>query len=236
MNTQDLFDHEQLRFKTYRLLANAYYLPDQNLLDGFTKLGKYMEQICREAGKYVKKIQADIGKKDGARYLNVDYAKLFVGPFNLLAPPYGSVYLEGQRMVMGNSTVDVQNRYQKAGLDVDTKFKDAPDHIAAELEFMHFLVFKEMEATNEGDASDFINCVLMHRSFLEDHLGAWISDFAGNIVNNAQTSFYQNLALATETFIRDDYHTVSSMSSSWPSKLEKPIEFKGSWESNYAGL
>ena len=236
MNTQDLFDHEQLRFKTYRLLANAYYLPDENLLDGLTKLGKCMEQVCREAGKYVKKIQTDMGQKDGAEYLNVDYAKLFVGPFNLLAPPYGSVYLEDQRMVMGNSTVDVQKRYQEAGLDVDAKFKDAPDHIAAELEFMHFLVFKEMEATSEGDAGGFINCLLMQRSFLEDHLGAWISDFAGNIVNNAQTPFYQNLALATEAFVKDDFHTVSSMSRSRHSKFEKPVEFKGSGESSYAGL
>ena len=226
MNTQDLFDHELSRFKTYRLLANAYYLPDQNLLDGLTKLGKCMEQICGKAGKYVKKIQADIGQKKGAGYLNVDYAKLFVGPFNLLAPPYGSVYLEGQRMVMGNSTVNVQKRYQEAGLAVDAKFKDAPDHIAAELEFMHFLVFKEMEVANEGDAGDFINCLLIQRSFLEDHLGAWISDFAGNIVNNAQTSFYQNLALATEAFVKDDYHTVSSMLSSWHSKFEKPVELE----------
>jgi TorA maturation chaperone TorD len=236
MNTQDILDHEHLRFKTYRLLANAYYLPDQNLQDSLTKLGKCLEQICGEAGKYVKKIQADMGQKEGPEYLNVDYAKLFAGPFNLLAPPYGSVYLEDQRMVMGNSTVDVQKRYQEAGLDVDAKFKDAPDHIAAELEFMHFLVFKEMEASSEGGAGAFINCLLIQRSFLEDHLGAWISDFAGNIVNNAQTSFYQNLALATESFVKDDYHTISSMSRSWYSNIEKPVEFKGSLESNYAGL
>lgn len=236
MNTQDILDHDHWRFKTYRLLANAYYLPDQNLLDGLTKLGKCMEQICGEAGEYVKKIQADMGQKDGAGYLNIDYAKLFVGPFNLPAPPYGSVYLENQRMVMGNSTVDVQKRYQEAGLTVDAKFKDAPDHIAAELEFMHFLVFKQMEAAGEGDADGFISCLLMQQSFLEEHLGAWISEFTGNIVNNAQTSFYKNLALATEAFVKDDLHTVSSMSRSRYSKLENPVEFKGFWESNYAGL
>lgn len=224
MNTQDLLDHEHLRFKTYGLLANAYYQPDQNLLDGLATLGKCMGQVCTKAGLYVKKIQAGLSQNDDPEYLNIDFAKLFVGPFNLLAPPYGSVYLEDQRLVMGNSTVDVQRRYQEAGLNTGTQFKEAPDHIAAELEFMHYLVFKEMEATNDGDASGFINCLMTQRSFLEDHLGVWISDFAANIVNNAQTSFYHNLALATDAFVKDDYLTVSEMSRSWQSNVENPVE------------
>jgi len=32
--------------------------------------------------------------------LMVDYAKLFIGPFDLLAPPYGSIYLDGQWLLM----------------------------------------------------------------------------------------------------------------------------------------
>ena len=39
----------------------------------------------------------------------VDYAALFVGPFELPAPPYGSVYLERSQRVMGDSTMKVMN-------------------------------------------------------------------------------------------------------------------------------
>ena len=226
MNTQDFFDHEHLRLKAYRLLADSYYLPEQSLLNGLVKLEICMEQVCREAGKYVNRMHADIARRDGPEYLKVDYARLLVGPFNLLAPPYGSVYLEDERLVMGNSTADVQKRYKEAGLDVSTGFKDAPDHIAAELEFMHFLIFKEMEATNQGDVNSITTCLLNQQSFLEDHLGAWVPEFAGNVVDNAKTSFYQNLARATETFIKEDYHTISSVLTTWQSNSEKPVEIE----------
>ncbi|MFN2356106.1 MAG: molecular chaperone, partial [Desulfopila sp.] len=69
--------------------------------------------------------------------LLVEYARLFVGPFELLAPPYGSVYLETGRRLMGDSTIAVQHMYTNAGLTLDVQ--EAPDHIALELEFMHYL-------------------------------------------------------------------------------------------------
>lgn len=226
MNTRDFFTHEHLRLEAYRLLADGYYLPEQRLLDGLLKLEVCLEQICNEAGKYAKKMQVGIGNIDGPEYLKVDYARLFVGPYNLMAPPYGSVYLENERLLMGNSTADVQKRYEEAGLDVATGFKDAPDHIAAELEFMHFLIFKEMEAINQGDVKNIVNYFLNQQSFLEDHLGAWMSEFAGNVADNAKTPFYQNLARATEAFITDDYHIISSVLVSLQSNSEKPIEIE----------
>jgi TorA maturation chaperone TorD len=171
-------------------------------------------------------MQADMAGKVGPEDLEVDYARLFVGPFNLLAPPYGSVYLEGERQLMGVSTADVQKRYQAAGLDVATGFKDAPDHIAAELEFMHFLIFKAMEAANQGDVNGIVTCLLNQQSFLEQHLGAWIQEFAGNVVDNAKTAFYRNLARATEAFIKDDYHIISSVLTSWSSNPEKSAEIE----------
>ena len=217
---------QNLRLDAYRLLADGYHRPEQSLLDNLVKLETCMEQVCSEAGKYINHMQVDITSMDGSANLEVDYARLFMGPFNVLAPPYGSVYMESERRVMGASTVDVQKRYQAAGLDVATGFKDAPDHIAAELEFMHFLIFKAMEAANQGGVNRMVNCLLTQQSFLEAHLGSWVSDFAGNVVDNAKTSFYQNLARATEAFIKDDYHIISSVLTFWSSNPEKSAEIE----------
>jgi len=224
MNTQNFFDLEYLRLEAYRLLADGYYRPEQSLLDSLVKLKTCMEQLCSEAGKYINSMQEPgmVGPAD----LEIDYARLFMGPFNLLAPPYGSVYLENERRVMGASTADVQKRYQTAGLDVATGFKDAPDHIAAELEFMHFLIFKTMEAANQGDVNRVDTCLLTQQSFLEVHLGAWVVEFVGNVVDNAKTSFYRNLGRATEAFIKDDYHIISSVLTSWSSNPEKSGEIE----------
>jgi TorA maturation chaperone TorD len=226
MNTQNFFDLEYLRLEIYRLLADNYYRPEQSLLDSLARLETCIEQVCSEADKYIKHMQIDIARVDGPADLEVDYARLFIGPFNLLAPPYGSVYLESERRVMGNSTADVEKRYQAAGLDVATGFKDAPDHIAAELEFMHFLIFKTMEAANHGDVNRVATCLLTQQSFLEVHLGAWVAEFVGNVVDNAETSFYRNLGRATEAFIKDDYHIISSVLTSWSSNPEKTGEIE----------
>lgn len=222
MKTQEFIEHEQWRFDIYHLLANAFYVPDEGLMDSLVTLEKCMEEICGKSLEY-NYIPIGIGKKDSMELMKVDYAKLFVGPFSLLAPPYGSVYLEGERMVMGNSTADVQKWYRATGLDVDTQFKDAPDHVAAELEFMHFLIFKEMEATDQGGADDVIQYLKTQRSFLEYHLGAWISDFADKVVNNAQTTFYRNIARATEAFVMHDLQTITALLDSWQSDVENSV-------------
>lgn len=226
MKTKISFEHEQLRFNAYRLLANAFYLPDEGLMASLVTLEKCMEEICREALTHIKYLLPDIGQQDSIEILKVDYAKLFVGPFSLLAPPYGSVYLESERMVMGNSTADVEKWYRATGLDVDAQFKDAPDHIAAELEFMHFLIFKEMEAADQEGADGVIKYLKMQRSFLEYHLGSWISDFADKVVNNAQTAFYQNIARAAKAFVVDDLRTITSLLDSWQYDAENSLRLE----------
>ena len=92
-----------------------------------------------------------------------------MGPYRLLAPPYGSVYLEKNRRVMGDSTMDAKKRYQEAGLKLT--LKEAPDHVAIEMEFMYYLIYREIEAfinTNESDiALDLTN----QNDFLQNNLG-----------------------------------------------------------------
>jgi TorA maturation chaperone TorD len=51
-----------------------------------------------------------------------------VGPFLVPAPPYGSVYLEDNRQLMGDSTIDVRRHYLSLGLDLSADFMEAlPD-------------------------------------------------------------------------------------------------------------
>ena len=70
-----------------------------------------------------------------AESLKSDFSRLFIGPFKLLAPPYGSIYLDGNSCLMGASTMEVRQLYRNEGLN--PVIKEAPDHIAIELEFMY---------------------------------------------------------------------------------------------------
>ena len=114
-------------------------------------------------------MRKDIENGQNFKALKVDFAKLFVGPYQLMAAPYGSVYLDDGRTLMGDSTFDVKNRYREEGLDTAKDFKDAPDHITAELEFMYYLVFKEIEAFSDSDIETVIGFIQKQKCFLESY-------------------------------------------------------------------
>ena len=217
---QNLTNHEHLRMETYRLLADGYHLPRPDLGDNLSRLEACLQRLGSSTSFYRTEISLGRYRRDDIEALKIDYARLFVGPFTLLAPPYGSVYLEGERRVMGASTAEVQRRYQEAGINVADDFKDPPDHIAAELEFMHFLIFKELEAIGRRDHDSVVSSLFCQKSFLEDHLGAWIMEFAGNVVEHAETGVYRNLARVTADFVKADYQVIISLSAEWPFALE----------------
>lgn len=194
LTLDQLVTHEEGRRDSYALLSSCFHLPDEKLLQALNELP------LSEDEWYSGLVH---GAEPGdVESLKVDYSKLFVGPYKLLAPPYGSVYLEPKKTVMGDSTMDVMNRLKTEGLVV--QLKEAPDHIAIELEFMFFLISKEIEglrASNFDSAEAFQK---KQRVFLERHLGEWVSRFADNVEKHAQTEFYKKLARLTKSFVHEE--------------------------------
>ncbi len=188
------------RADSYKFFSECYHLPDEKLIKMLNGLEKSAHWPYRELAESLPGI-------DGLELLRIDYSRLFVGPYKLLAPPYGSVYLEEQRRVMGDSTMDARNWYREAGLDI--ALKDAPDHITIELEFMCFLVYKEIKAIKKSDSEAVVCYLKKQKSFLETHLGRWVSAFAENVKANAEAGFYKNLGRLTESFIKEDLKSLS---------------------------
>jgi TorA maturation chaperone TorD len=58
------------------------------------------------------------------------------------APPYRSLYFLNREMTCGETTMEL---YGDAGLKVAEDFKYIPDHFAAELEYMSYLIQEEIK-------------------------------------------------------------------------------------------
>jgi TorA maturation chaperone TorD len=200
MAMKESLSQEENRRDSYKLLSECYYLPDEGLL-------KFLDNLDRSRGSIYLELAKNIPAPSDIESLRIDYSKLFVGPYTLLAPPYGSIYLENMRRVMGDSTVDVGHRYAEEGLRVD--LKEAPDHIAIELEFMYFLISKEVEAVVDSDSTNTVGYLRKQKDFLETHLGVWVSDFTDKIKANAETIFYRNLAWLTNSFVKEELKNLS---------------------------
>lgn len=194
--------------KAFRLLSDCYFLPEARLSEKLENLEFNIANVCEPAARFVQRMRKVFEAHENLEALKVDFSKLFVGPYNLFAVPYGSVYIDGERKLLGASTLDVKKRYREAGLETAKNFKDAADHITAELEFMYYLIFKEIRSFSNSDIETAFGLIQKQKSFLEDHLMVWVPEFAASIIEHAESPFYSNLAKATETFIRKNYQVV----------------------------
>jgi len=190
---KDILDSSAERADSYYLLSQCYYLPELELLQKVAKATTENHLFSEMAGH--------VPPSDELEALRVEFTRLFIGPFKVLAPPYGSAYLEDNK-VMGDSTLDVSNRYENEGLQV--VIKDAPDHIAMELEFMYFLGTQEIEAINSENQESLQSCRQKQFSFLQIHLARWLPGFVENVLKHTQTAFYRKLAHLTNTFVQND--------------------------------
>jgi TorA maturation chaperone TorD len=185
-----------------RLLAACYYEPGAALAEErVCELIVAAATIVDPALTAPARRLADAFSAASLEALLVDYARLFLGPVKALAQPYGSVWLETDGGLMQGSTVAVAALYAEGGFEIADEFRDLPDHVAAELEFLYLLLFKLAQARVSGDGAAASTVDALRRRFLEEHLGVWIGRFGAAVTAGAQTDFYRALAALTERFV-----------------------------------
>jgi len=204
MDIQSIVTNETARQDAYKSLANLYHLPEKNIQKNLDVLTDQLTILNSEAVSYLKNMQAEFDQNDDFDLLKVEFTRLFIGPYSLPAPPYGSVYIENERKVMGDSTMDARKRYQHFGLDIPANFKNVPDHITVELEFMFFLIFKEIVHIQSNVPDQAQELLLHQKAFHTDLLNIWIPEFTDCVIEHAEIEFYRNLATTTKIFIREE--------------------------------
>jgi putative dimethyl sulfoxide reductase chaperone len=195
-------DQKVRRGNCFKLLAACFYEPEkefflkEGLCDNLaSQLASLHLERAATAANGMKQALEEQNDSD----LKVEYARLFVGPFKLIAPPYGSVYLEGKRMLMGDSTLAVQKAYQENGLALEVS--EAPDHIALELEFMHYLCLREANAEAGQNKEEAGRIAGARSEFIGKFLKPWVANFCTDIRTGTDNQFYRHLADCLEGFI-----------------------------------
>jgi TorA maturation chaperone TorD len=188
-NPQDVLN----RGNCFKLLAACFYQPDKEMFleehlgDNLVLL---LQSLAPAAAASAEAMRVSLGET-AQEQLDLDYAALFVGPFELIAAPYGSIYLEKIRRVMGDSTLDAHRFYQDAGLSME--MKEPADHIAIELEFMYYLCSREATALSEGMEDEASRLKTVQLEFFRKMMG-WIPQFCERIRAGAGTAYYRAVA------------------------------------------
>ena len=211
MPTDD-FDSLASRADLCRLLAACYYQPgpefaEEKLFDSMHSAAASLDAGLAARVRRLGEAFAAAGAED----LLVDYTRLFLGPIDTLAQPYGSVWLEARQSLMQDSTLAVLNLYAEGGFEMDEAFRDLPDHIAAELEFLYLLLFRQAEARRNGDGQTVARYARLQGRLLGEHLGHWVVPFTAAMETGAKTTFYRELARLTGAFVGSELVAAGSL-------------------------
>ncbi len=187
----------------YRLLSACFYQPEKMFLeeDLFGQLETALG-LCAPQSKGVGTLLGTSFREDTLENLLLDYTRLFLGPYGILAKPYGSCYLEGEKVVMGDSTMNAKACYQQVGFEPAEDFLEMPDHVAVELEFLYLVSFRKAEALATGNQKAASEFESVRRTFLQNHLGRWAVDFSSKVTEGATSNFYRELGELLQTFVK----------------------------------
>lgn len=104
-----------------------------------------------------------------------DYSALFLVP-PVPAPLNAGLYLDGG--LMGPGTLAMLQRYREAALEPDEQFRDLPDHMSMQLEYVAVMFARAAD----GD----VVCTVRARRFLAEIVLTWIAPFTQALEAAAQ--------------------------------------------------
>lgn len=195
------------RSNIYNILSLCYTYPDEKVCSWIMGR-KWIEEMRKAFGfltdenleEYFESFERHLSgeKEEVALEMSREYTRLFINGFpHVVAPPYGSVYLEKDGLVFGKTTSGVLQFYHGSGFSLKEDVNDLPDHIAHELEFMGILTGREAEAAG----TEKVRLEEIQMDFLTHYLLSWIPTFCKKIKEESTSAFYRNLADLTVEFM-----------------------------------
>ncbi len=152
---------------------------------GLPPLSTLGERLAVEAGEALSEREQ----------MSIEHARLFVGPFEIVVPPWASLYLEKDARLMGEISQQAARAYAEAGLAPAADLREAPDHVTHELEFMYYLAFQE--ATDKDGVWH-----ARRAAFWVSHLGRWLPQLATKLAEASTHPYYESLAAALAVICR----------------------------------
>lgn len=144
---------------------------------------------------------ADALRQQADEPLPAAWQRLFIGPWALPAPPWGSVWLDRESVLFGDSTLALRQWMRDNGIAFEMAQNEPEDHFGTLLLLAAWLAETGREAERD--------------QLLAWHLLPWSTRFLSVFVENAGHPFYQALGQLAQLTLAD-----------WQSTLLIPVAEK----------
>lgn len=112
--------------------------------------------------------------------LTVEFGRLFEGLGDMPAPPWGSVYLDRERVVFGESTIAYRRFLENNEIELNSGVREPEDHFGLMLLAHAYLLDKnKLDSANE---------------LMEEHLLPWAYSYLDNLSRQTKVDFYKLLS------------------------------------------
>lgn len=192
------------RSRLYQLLGMAFAFPDE---DFFTAIadGTFAAAVAATCAGLPYDLGAvprlDLqGSAIGYVDFESEYIRLFdVGAAGPPCPLYGGVYI-GDRM---KNMEDATRFYNFFHLRMSPEMHELPDHVTTELEFLHYLTFRETQLRQQG--GDALSLLRAERDFLARHPCKWLPRMQGRLAKQECPPFFAALVQFAIAFFAADH-------------------------------
>jgi DMSO reductase family type II enzyme chaperone len=188
------------RSGAFGLFAAAFGYPEGTLLEEI-RGGRLSDALAEALGAVAPDLGGEVDTdalRDGGEgeELAIEFTRLFdVGVSGPPCPLYGGLY-GGSRMKTMEEAVRYYNHF---GLSLAEKPRELPDHLTTELEFLHYLAFREAEALQAGtDAGPYRRA---QRDFIARHPGKWVPKLRAKLEEESSMRFFTALVGALESLL-----------------------------------
>ena len=211
-----------IRSRLYLLLAVGFRYPSREIFDAL-KNGIYQAEIgeCIECLPHLSALPA-ITTASGLGPLPMlqeqpfeEFESLYTESFEVgypepPCPLYEGIYRGGERT---QYMLRVSSFYKHFGLVMSQGDgrREVPDHLSAELEFMHFLTFKENQANEEGTVELLQGYLRAQKDFLQQQLSQWLPGFVERLQAGCPIPFYVALGHLIRDVVISELERVNSI-------------------------
>jgi len=165
------------RSRLYRLLALAFRYPDAARVGALGQLaGAVPVEALGESGRALRPALAELASAAGAttpEALQDQYVAAFGHVTLPDCPLYESACGAGDPFQQPQALANISGFYRAFGLEMAKDAAERADHLAVELEFMHYLAYREAYALEHHGREQARLIRGAQRRFLQDHLGRW---------------------------------------------------------------
>ncbi len=204
-NVEDLLAASQI----YQFLSTCLLEPNKKALEMLNN-EEYMAEVksCISTGGSVEMLEPfELLQKalDGNDVENLEwgYRATFGGATVAMdCPPYEMYYSGSQIWQQTQDLADISGMYKAYGIEMEEDTTTTRwDHVAVELEFLHFLTYKLAYSIENHSEEQQESCLSGKKKFLYAHIGRWIKAFTTSVVKKTPEDFYRQAATLASLFI-----------------------------------